>query len=391
MSINLEDPVDRSTSDSVKWGAYAPDVLPLWVADIDFRSPPVVLRALHERVEHGIFGYGKDPRQLAEVLAARLANLYAWRVSPGDIVFLPGVVPGLYLSCRAFTEPGEKVVVQTPVYPPILRAPLDTKRARAEVGFIRGDDGQYAIDWDAFGNAIDSNAELLILCNPQNPLGRVFSRDELERIAERCQRRDVVICSDEIHCDLVFSGYRHVPTASLAPEIAQRTITLMAPSKTFNLAGLDCSFAIIQNPDLRARFQKARRGMVPHVNVLGLTAALAAYQDGQSWLDEVLAYLTGNRDALLDYARKHLPGVRIAAPEGTYLAWLDCRHSPAAEKPYQFFLTQAKVALNDGALFGPGGEGHVRLNFGCRRDVLLEALGRMRKALESAAGSGALR
>ena len=382
MSINLESPVDRSASDSVKWGAYAPDVLPLWVADVDFRSPPAVLRALHERVEHGVFGYGKEPGQLAEVVAARLANLYAWQVSPGDIVFLPGVVPGLYLSCRAFTQPGEKVVVQTPVYPPILRAPLDTERARAEVGFVRGDDGQYAIDWDAFGQAIDTKAKLLILCNPHNPLGRVFSRDELERIADRCQGRDVVICSDEIHCDLVFPGHRHVPIASLAPEIAQRTITLMAPSKTYNLAGLDCSFAVIQNPDLRARFQKARRGIVPHVNVLGLTAALAAYQDGQGWLDDVLGYLTGNRDALLDYARNHLPGVRITAPEGTYLAWLDCRHSPAADQPYQFFLTQAKVALNDGTLFGPGGEGHVRLNFGCRRGLLLEALGRMRKALE---------
>ena len=384
MNEDLHHGIDRWSSDSVKWGAYAPDVLPLWVADMDFRSPSVVLDALHERVAHGVFGYGKEPRQLAEVIVARLAHLYTWQVSASDIVFLPGVVPGLYLSCRACTEPGARVVVQTPVYPPIRRAPLDSARSSVEVGFIRGDDGQYAIEWDVFGQALDADAKLLILCNPQNPLGRVFSRGELEGIADRCLQRNVVICSDEIHCDLVFPGYRHVPIASLSPEVAQRTITLMAPSKTYNLAGLDCSFAVIQNPDLRVRFQKARRGLIPHVNILGLAAALAAYRDGQSWLDDVLAYLAANRETLLDQVRDHLPGVRIAAPEGTYLAWLDCRRTPAAEQPYQFFLTRAKVALSDGVQFGPGGEGHIRLNFGCRRALLLEALARMRRALEKA-------
>jgi cystathionine beta-lyase len=383
MNDELHD-VDRWSSDSVKWGVYGPEVLPLWVADMDFRSPPAVLETLAQRVAHGVFGYGKEPRQLAEVIAARLAQLYDWQVSVSEIVFLPGVVPGLYLSCRAFTEAGQRVVVQTPVYPPIRRAPIDSARSCVEVGFVRGDDGQYAIDWDVLGQALEADAKLFILCNPHNPLGRVFSRGELERIADDCLRRDVVICSDEIHCDLVFPGHRHLPIASLAPEVAQRTITLMAPSKTYNLAGLDCSFAVIQNAELRARFQKARRGLVPHVNILGLTAALAAYRDGQSWLDEVLAYLTANRDVLIDQVRAQLPGVKVTAPEGTYLAWLDCRRSPAAEKPYQFFLTRAKVALSDGLTFGPGGEGHVRLNFGCRQSVLLEALARMRRALEKA-------
>jgi cystathionine beta-lyase len=383
MNDELHD-VDRWSSDSVKWGVYGPEVLPLWVADMDFRSPPAVLEALAQRVAHGVFGYGKEPRQLAEVIAARLAQLYDWQVSASEIVFLPGVVPGLCLSCRALTEAGERVVVQTPVYPPIRRAPVDSARSCVEVGFVRGDDGQYAIDWDVLGQALEADAKLFILCNPHNPLGRVFSRGELERIADDCLRRDVVICSDEIHCDLVFPGHRHLPIASLAPEVAQRTITLMAPSKTYNLAGLDCSFAVIQNAELRARFQKARRGLVPHVNILGLTAALAAYRDGQPWLNEVLAYLTANRDVLIDQVRAQLPGVKVTAPEGTYLAWLDCRRSPAAEKPYQFFLTRAKVALSDGLTFGPGGEGHVRLNFGCRQSVLLEALARMRRALEKA-------
>jgi cystathionine beta-lyase len=234
MNDDLPD-VDRWSSDSVKWGVYGPEVLPLWVADMDFRSPPAVLEALVQRVAHGVFGYGKEPRQLAEVIAAHLAQLYDWQVSAGEIVFLPGVVPGLYLSCRAFTETGERVVVQTPVYPPIRRAPADSARSCVEAGFLRGDDGQYAIDWDVFGHALDAEAKLFILCNPHNPLGRVFSRGELERIAENCLRRDIVICSDEIHCDLVFPGHRHVPIASLSPEVAQRTITLMAPSKTYNL------------------------------------------------------------------------------------------------------------------------------------------------------------
>jgi cystathionine beta-lyase len=383
MNDELHDAIDRWSSDSVKWGAYGPDVLPLWVADMDFRSPSAVLDALVERVDHGVFGYGKEPRQLAEAIAARLAHLYAWQVSANDIVFLPGVVPGLYLSCRALTEAGERVVVQTPVYPPIRRAPVDSARSCVEVGFLRGENGQYTIDWDVLGRALDADAKLFILCNPHNPLGRVFSRGELERMAEYCLRRDVVICSDEIHCDLVFGGHRHVPIASLAPEVAQRTITFMAPSKTYNLAGLDCSFAVIQNAELRSRFQKARRGLVPHVNILGLAAALAAYRDGQTWLEEVLAYLTANRDAVVDLVRDQLSGVRVTAPEGTYLAWLDCRRSAAAGQPYQFFLTRAKVALSDGMTFGPGGEGHVRLNFGCRRAVLLEALARMRRALEA--------
>jgi cystathionine beta-lyase len=384
MNDEFDDTTDRWSSDSVKWGVYEPDVLPLWVADMDFHSPPAVLDALTQRVAHGVFGYGKDPRQLAEVIVARLAHFYSWQVSVSDIVFLPGVVPGLYLSCRALTEVGERVVVQTPVYQPIRRAPLDSGRSCVEVGFIRGDDGQYTIEWDVLGQALDADAKLFILCNPQNPLGRVFSRGELERIAEHCLRRKVIICSDEIHCDLVFPGHRHVPIASLSPEVAQRSITLMAPSKTYNLAGLDCSFAIIPNPELRARFQKSRKGLVPRVNILGLTAALAAYQGGQGWLDEILAYLTANRNALVDQVRDQLPGVQVTAPEGTYLAWLDCRQSPAAEQPYQFFLTRAKVALSDGQTFGHGGEGHVRLNFGCRRAVLLEALARMKRALEKA-------
>ena len=203
-------------------------------------------------------------------------------------------------------------------------------------------------------------------------------------MANICLREGTHICSDEIHCDLVYDGHTHIPIASLAPEVAQRTITLMAPSKTFNLAGLQCSFAVIQNEPLRKRFKSAARGLIAHMNQLGCTAAVAAYGEGQKWLDELLEYLTANRDTTLAYIREHMPSIRVSAPEGTYLAWLDCTGDPTLSRPYQFFLKQAHVALSDGVPFGAPGQGHVRLNFGCRRELLLEALNRMHAALERA-------
>ena len=229
------------------------------------------------------------------------------------------------------------------------------------------------------GAAIDPGTRLFMLCHPHNPVGRSFSVSELQRLAAICERHDLIVCSDEIHGDLLLDGRRHVPFATLAPEIAQRCITLMAPSKTFNIAGLGASFAIIQNPSLRRRFQQAMRGIVPDVNVLALHAALAAYQHGADWLDELRVYLAANRDFMLDFVRRQLPGVRSTVPEATYLAWLDCRGA-GLEQPQAFFLQQAGVALNDGATFGPGGAGFVRLNFGCPRSTLAEGLERMRRA-----------
>jgi cystathionine beta-lyase len=375
-------PINRANTDSIKWTKYPPDVIPLWVADMDFTSPAAVLRALSDRVAHGVFGYGSDSQKLTEVITDQLHRSYGWRVAPEEVVYLPGVVPGFNLACLAFVSDTQRVVVQSPVYPLLLHAPFETGRNGAEVGFVRGHDGSYSIDWEQFEATLSKDAGLFILCNPQNPLGRVFRRDELERMADICLRHGVVLCSDEIHCDLVYPGHVHLPIASLGPEIAARTITLMAPSKTYNLAGLQCSFAIVQNEELRRRFLGAARGLLTHVNTLACTAALAAYREGQDWLTEVLQYLVANRDVLLAYARQHLPNVRVTAPEGTYLAWLDCSECPALERPYQFFLERAKVALSDGRHFGGGGERHVRLNFACRRDLLLEALDRMRDALQ---------
>ena len=386
MLDDFDRPIQRLFTDSIKWGKYPPDVLPLWVADMDFASPPAVLEALHDRVAHGVFGYGSDVKRLTEILVWRLQRLYEWRVSPQDIVYLPGVVPGFNLAALAFAEPNEQVVVQTPVYPPLLSVGFETGRDSVEVGFVRDAEGKYVIDWESFERALGTKARLFMLCNPQNPLGRVFSRAELEKMAALCLRTGTLICSDEIHCDLIYEGHRHVPIATLSPEVAQRTITLMAPSKTFNLAGLQCSFAVIQNESLRKQFRSAARGLLAHLNQLGCTAAVAAYSQGQAWLDELLEYLRINRDLAIAFIHEHMPSIRVSAPEGTYLAWLDCRNDTVLTQPYQFFLKQAHVALSDGTSFGTVGQGHVRLNFGCRREVLLDALNRMRQALAMARG-----
>jgi cystathionine beta-lyase len=381
MTNDFDRLIDRRHSDSVKWHHYGDDILPMWVADMDFLSPEPVIRALRERVEHGVFGYGTDLPELKTVVVDRLASLYGWRVSPRDLVFVPGVVTGFNLACRAVTAPGDGMLVQTPVYPPILRVPGNVGLTCDEMELTRQPNGRYTIDLDAFDKTMTDRTRVFILSNPHNPVGRAFQRQELERMAEICLRRNVVICSDEIHCDLLFRGVQHIPIASLDAEIANHTITLIAPSKTFNIAGLQCSVAIIQNAELRKKFKAARVDLVNEVNVLGLVAALAAYRDGQEWLDKALRYLEANRDLLVQYVSEQMPGIRMGKPEATYLAWLDCRQAGIPGNPHKFFLEQAKVAVNDGVTFGRGGEGFVRLNFGCPRSTLLEALDKMRAAL----------
>jgi cysteine-S-conjugate beta-lyase len=383
MPCDFDSLIDRYHSDSIKWHQYDQDVLPMWVADMDFRSPEPVIQALLERVQHGCFGYGIEPQELREVIVDRLMQRYLWEVAPEQLVFVPGVVTGFNLACRVFASPGDGVLVQTPVYPPILQAPGLGGLARHEMELTRQPDGQYLVDCDLFERAITDRTRIFILCNPHNPVGRVFRRDELERMAGVCLRHNMLICSDEIHGDLVLGGSRHTPIASLDPEIAEHTITLMAPSKTFNIAGLQCSVAIIPNETLRKRFDAARMGLIPSVDVFGFTAALAAYRHGQPWLDKVLGYLEDNRDFLLRSVAQTLPGIRMSKPEGTYLAWLDCREANIQGNPQQFFLNTAHVAMNDGVEFGRGGEGFVRLNFGCPQPMLAESLGRMASALNA--------
>jgi len=388
MIYDFDHLIDRRVTESEKWRRYNEDVIPMWVADMDFISPEPVIRALRNRVEHGIFGYPQnvmnDPQGgpgLHQTLVNRMAERYNWQIQPEDLVFIPGVVRGFNVACHALAMPESRVLIQTPVYPPILKAPENADLIRQEMLLTPLPNGIYSIDWQAFEAAITDQTRLFILCNPHNPVGRVFGREELECMAGICLRHGVVICSDEIHCDLIYSGNRHIPIASISPETAQNTITLMAPSKTFNIAGLECAIAIIQNPDLRRKFQHSYKGLVGGINLMGWVAALAAYREGQDWLDQVLVYLEANRDFMFDFVMKELPGLRMTRPEGTYLAWLDCRQAGIEGNPYEFFLHNARVALSDGASFGRGGEGFVRLNFGCPRAMLAEALDRMKKAL----------
>ena len=391
MTHDFDRIIERRGTGSSKWFKYAPDVVPLWVADMDFPSPEPVIRALRERVDHGVFGYGHqlEVTELSEIFADRLQKRYGWRVSPEAIVMLPGVIPGFNVACRMLAAPGEGIAMQTPLYPPLLRVPGNIGLRFDEVPLARDASGRYAVDRQAFAAAIQSDTRIFLLCNPHNPVGRVFTRSELTALAELCLSRGLAIVADEIHCDIAFSGHRHVPIASLDPEIEDRTITLMAPSKTFNLAGLKCALAVIPNGALREQFVAARLDLVQAANILGYAAALAAYRDGQPWLDDLLRYLEANRDFLDRYVREQLPGLSMVAPEGTYLAWLDCRNLRLpANDPFTFFLERAKVAFNDGAAFGSRGQGFVRLNFGCPRAQLEEGLDRMRAALAPRTVSG---
>jgi cystathionine beta-lyase len=375
--------IDRRRTESNKWHKYPADVLPLWVADMDFRSPEPVIQALRERVEHGVFGYGVEQPEFYEVVLERLEKRYGWRVPREAILLIPGVIPGFNLAARAFTTAGDGLLLQTPMYPPIRRVPDNVGLSSDEMELTCGHDGRYTIDWDRFEAAVGARTRMFLLCNPHNPVGRAYTRDELERMARICLRHGLLICADEIHCDLTFPGHRHIPIASLDPEVEARAITLMAPTKTFNLPGLKVSIAIIPNAALRERFVAAQLDLVRAVNILGYTAIVAAYRDGQDWLDQLLRYLEANRDFLVDYVRTKLPGVRTFPPEATYLAWLDCRDARLPDDdPFTFFLEKARVALNDGKTFGHGGAGFARLNFACPRVILAEALDRMRQALE---------
>lgn len=393
LTHNFDQIIPRRGTNSLKWDTYPEDVLPMWVADMDFRSPQAVIDALHHAVEHGIFGYPSglhsDPdqrKELREILVARLARLYHWKIQPEDIVFVPGVVVGFNLVAHALGGEGSSLIVQPPVYPPILAAAANARMRRVDNPLIPRRVEQsvlhYEIDFDHFEQALSAEARLFLLCNPHNPTGRVFQRTELERLAEICLRHGVAICSDEIHGDLIFEPHHHIPIASLDAEVAHNTITLMAPSKTFNIPGLQFSFAIVQNPEWRKRLEIAGQGLTSWINALGWVAALAAYQEGEEWLRELLQYLQVNRDFLAGWVAEHLPHVPHTIPEGTYLAWLDCRSLNLPSDPYTFFLKEAKVAFNDGKAFGKEGAGFIRWNFGCPRSLLEEACARLAHAVQ---------
>ena len=387
MSFNFDHIVERRGSGSTKWEFYDADVLPLWVADMDFAVPEVIQNALHARVNHSIFGYAlREIPELLNEICERTDRLYGWKVMPEQIIFFPGLTSALNALCRAFGERGDGVLVQPPIYFPFLSAIKNQEREILHAPLKRKDRKDcihYEIDFDVFEAAITARTNLFLLCNPHNPVGKLHSTEDLERMVSICERNDLVICSDEIHCELLLDGRTHRPTATLSPETAARCITLMAPSKTFNLAGLSCGYAIIQNPVLLEQVRKAAAGVIPGVNVMGFAGALAAFQHGAEWLRELLPYLAANRDYVIEFLREYMPVIRTTHPEATYLMWLDCSASAIPGNPHNFFLQKGKVALNDGAMFGPGGEGFVRLNLACPRATIVEALQRMRSALEA--------
>jgi cysteine-S-conjugate beta-lyase len=380
MKYDFDKVIERKGTDSLKWTKYGDDVIPLWVADMDFPSAEPILQALHHRIDHGIYGYTRPTQELRDVVRRRLKTPYGWTIEDEDIIFLPGLVVGLNLAYHVFSAPSEGILIQPPVYHHFIRDPIHHGRVLNDPPLVQKGDS-YEIDFAAFEKAITHQTRIFLLCNPHNPVGRVFRRDELEKMAEICLRRNVIICSDEIHCDLLYPGYRHIPMATLSPEIANQTVTLMAPSKTYNLAGLDFGFAIVPNPTLRRKWEVFSQGLIPGVNIMGHVAALAAFKKGQEWLDQVLQYLTANRDFLAHTLKEKLPEIHMTKMEGTYLAWLDCRKAGIPGIPFEFFLREGKIAFNDGSEFGRGGQGFVRLNFACPRKTLTEALDRMTAAM----------
>ncbi len=383
MKFDFDTPVDRTGTNSEKWDKYAgKDIIPLWVADADFRSPPAVIDALAKRSAHGVFGYPGTPPGLVEVFLETCAREWGWQVDPKWLVWLPGLVCGLSVTCRATGESGTGVAVQTPVYGPFLRVPGTMNRRVQHIG-LQGDNTEgWSCDRATFAAGLDETTRLFLLCHPHNPVSRLWTPEELEVFAEECLRRDVVICSDEIHAQLVLdTGRRHVPLATLSPEIAARTITLMAPSKAFNIAGLGCSVAIIPDPGLRKKFERAKLGIVPHINVLGLVAAEAAWRDGGAWLAAQLDYLRGNRDYLSGVI-EGLSGVTMAKVEATYLAWLDVR-ALNLDNPGEYFEGHG-LGFSPGDHFGA--EGYVRCNFACPRATLEEACRRLEAAVGQLTG-----
>jgi len=377
MTLNFDQWVDRSHSDSVKWNKYKDqDVIPLWVADTDFTAPPQVIAELQQRVAEGVFGYGFTPPELIELFVARARRLYQWPIQPEWIVSLPGLVCGLNVAVRATTSPQQRCLLPWPIYPPFIEAAESEGRQFHRIP-VKENHQRWVADFSEPGLQLDGSERLLMLCNPYNPGGTVYRHDELLQQHAFAQKHDLVVCTDEIHCDLLLApDAKHIPFASLNEDAAQRSITLMSPSKTFNLAGLGASMAIIPNPELRKKFKNAATGIIPHVNILAYIAATAAYRDGDEWLAAQLAYLRVNQE-LATRRINAMPGLRMLPIEGTYLGWIDASALPVAN-PYRFFV-DAGVGFTSG--LGFGAPKFVRINIGCQRALLEKALDRMDVAL----------
>jgi cystathionine beta-lyase len=369
---------DRTGTSSAKWDKYKEeDIIPLWVADMDFKIPVEIIDAIKQRADHGIIGYTAEPYELRNVIVERLSRLYDWQVEEKQLLFLPGVVAGLNHACKGIIGDGESVITATPVYHPFFSAPENWGRKLYRVPTEKADDS-WPFPVDKLEETIKANSDikLLLLCNPFNPIGRSLTREELIRIVEICYENKVWICSDEIHCELMLDGRQHIPTATVSPEAAEITMTMMAPTKTFNLAGLGGAFAVFENPELRKKYESSNKGMYIRPNAFAYTAMLSAYRDCEPWREELLKYLQGNCE-YLEKRVSSMPGISMSPVEGTYLAWLDVSELKLNDA-FGFFES-AGLGFSDGAQFD--GEGYMRLNFGCARATLVEACDRLEKAV----------
>jgi cystathionine beta-lyase len=355
----------------------------MWVADMDFRSPPAVVEAIVNRAKQGIYGYTIRTPGYYDAIISWQQRRHNWQVEQEWLSSCPGIVAALSIIVSVFTQPGDKVLLQSPVYTPFYKVISENGREIVNNELVLRD-GKYRIDFDRLEEQLRSGVKLMLLCSPHNPVGRVWQRDELMRLGELCLNYNTLVVSDEIHCDLVYPGQRHIPFASLSEEFAQNSITCIAPSKTFNLAGLQTSVIILPNRELRNRYNRAlkARGLYPE-NFFGVTAVEAAYNHGEEWLEQLLRYLQGNLDFLTSYIAEHISEIKVIKPEGTYLVWLHCRAlGMDANRIKQWMYHEAKVALIEGSSFGKNGEGFLRMNIACPRSVLAEALARIRQAAE---------
>lgn len=398
MNYDFEHGLDRHNTDCVKWDQTctifgSDDVLPMWVADMDFPVPKPVTEALIKRAQHEAYGYSFAPPSVLEAITERLWRLYNWKVDPEWILFTPGVVPAVHAAVRAFTAPGDEVVLQSPVYYPFWSAVRENGSQVAN-NELRWDGTRYIMDLEGLKqiflphasgmSTCPSRAKMIVLCSPHNPVGRVWTRNELEAVGDIALANNAIVVSDEIHCELMLNGSHHTPFASLSPELEQNSIVCMAPSKTFNLAGLATSFIIVPNPQLRAGLQRRITGAVGSVTPFGYTALEASFREGDDWLTQVLHYIEGNVTYAQLFVQDHMPQVKIMPIEGTYLLWLDFRTLGMNVHELSVFLREkAKIGLDEGYVFGPGGEGFARMNIACPRSTVQEGLTRIADAIRS--------
>ena len=390
MIYNFDEAPGRENTNCLKWDKRGEvfgraDVIPMWIADMDFSTPPFIIEALRERLNHEILGYSFRPDSYFDAFISWVYALHGWEIRKGWIEFCPGVVPALNMCTLAYTSPGDEIIIQPPVYPPFYGAVNDHGRKLVFNPLLETDKG-WMMDFEGLRRAITSRSRMLILSNPHNPVGRAWTREELSELAEICHEKGIIILSDEIHSDLTLPGVKHVPLASLSEKAASVTVTCMAPSKTFNLAGLSTASMIITDTGLMEKYRQTLVGLHMHLgNIFGNIASEAAYTHGRDWLAQMMGYVEGNVNLVMDFCRERLPRIRPVLPEATYMIWLDCRAmGMGGDELNRFFVEKAGVGMNEGSRFGPGGEGFMRMNLACPRATVKKALEQIETAIKTA-------